>query len=286
MTLAIAIGKFDALHLGHRALAERASSCGRPALLRLTGLAEAFGWPARPPLVAESDRKRILATWPGSPAELEAPIADWRDQPAEAFIAWLAERHGATALVVGADFRCGRGRSAGVVELATLCAAQGMRLEVVPPLLVAGSAASSSRVRQALAAVDLDTATACLGRRHRLCGVVQRGDGRGRNLGFPTANLGAGENQAPADGVYAAWAMLGTQRLPAAVNIGHLPTVGGGRPMTIEAHLPGWSGDCYGQYIGLELVTRLRAEERFADLAALRQRIASDVAAVTALLSA
>jgi len=285
VTLAVAIGKFDALHLGHRALAERAAACGRPVLLRLTGLAEAFGWPARSPLVAESDRTRVLATWPGLPEERNAPIAGLRDLPAETFVAWLAEQHGATVLVVGADFRCGRGRSAGVVELAQLCAVQGLRLEVVPPLLVEGAAASSSRVRQALAAADLATASACLGRSHRLCGTVQRGDGRGRTLGFPTANLGAGDNQVPADGVYAAWAILGGQRLPAAVNIGHLPTVGGGRPLTVEAHLPGWSGDCYGQVLGLDLVARLRPEQRFADLTALRQGIVSDVAAVTTLLA-
>jgi riboflavin kinase/FMN adenylyltransferase len=286
MNRAVAVGKFDALHLGHRALAARAATLGAPRLLRLTGLAAAFGWVPRAPLLAEDDRARVLSAWDGRPDEAEADLRSLRDLDAGAFLDWLRQVHGAGALVVGADFRCGRGRSAGVAELAPLCAARGLALAVVEPVLVAGAPASSSRIRAALAEGDVAAAAACLGRPHRLLGMVARGDGRGRTLGFPTANLGDPRSQPPATGVYAAWAGLGGATWPAAVNVGVLPTVGGERPLTIEAHLLGFAGDAYGRSLALDLVARLRPEQRFASLDALRQQIGDDVARVGVLLGA
>jgi riboflavin kinase/FMN adenylyltransferase len=281
MNNAVAFGKFDALHVGHRALAERAMELGTPRLLRLTGLAKAFGWPARAPLVAEQDRARVLATWQGHPDEAVADFAALRALEADGFLDWLQRTHAATALVVGADFRCGRGRAAGVAELAPLCVARGLQLAVVAPVLVGGLVASSSRVRDALAAGDVTTAALCLGRPHRLVGTVVRGDGRGRRLGFPTANLGRPRNQAPAPGVYAARAVLAGGSWPAAVNVGVLPTVGAERPLSVEAHLIGYAGDCYGADLALDLTARIRDERRFASLDELTAQIARDIAAVT-----
>ena len=277
MSKAIAVGKFDALHLGHRALAERAAGLGSPRLLRLTGLAEAFGWPQRAPLVAEDDRARVLAGWAGHPDEAAAAFAELRALDAAGFLDWLRRSHAATALIVGADFRCGRGRLAGVVELAPLCAARGLTLAVVEPVQVGGAAASSSRVREALAAGDVAAAARCLGRPHRLVGRVVRGDGRGRGLGFPTANLGQPRNQAPAPGVYAARAVIAGASWAAAVNVGVLPTLGADRPLTVEAHLLGYAGDCYGADLALDLTVRIRDERRFASLDALKAQIAVDV---------
>ncbi len=283
---AIAVGKFDALHLGHRALAQHAEACGEAVLARLTGMAEILGWPARQHLLAEADRSRVLAAWSaelGSPIrEIGLPFARLRGLDPEAFVALCATELGASALVVGSDFRCGRGRAAGTAELAAICAERGLRLVVVPPLLIDGAPASSSRVRHALAAGDLAQATACLGRPHRLVGRVIRGDGRGRQLGFPTANLGSCDNLAPAPGVYAARAEIAGQTLRAAVNVGVLPTIGEARPLTVEAHLIGWSGDCYGSVLGLDLLARIRDERRFASLELLKRQIAADVEACRA----
>lgn len=283
---AVAVGKFDALHVGHRALAERAAGLGAPRLLRLTGLAESFGWAQRIPLVAEDDRARVLAAWAGSPDEVGVDIHTLRELDAAAFLDWLQRDHVACALVVGADFRCGRGRAAGVADLAPLCAARGLTLAVVEPVQVAGAPASSSRVRAALAAGDVVAAAACLGRPHRLLGTVARGDGRGRTLGFPTANLGAPRSQPPAAGVYAARALLDGTVWPAAVNVGVLPTVGGERPLTVEAHLVGFAGEIYGRPLALDLIAHLRPERRFASLEVLRQQIAADVASVPELIAA
>jgi riboflavin kinase / FMN adenylyltransferase len=282
---AVAVGKFDALHVGHRALAMRASAIGAPRLLRLTGLAEAFGWPVRAPIVAEDDRLRVLDGWHAGLREAVADIRGLRELDGAGFLDWLQRTCSASALVVGADFRCGRGRTCGVDELAGLCQERSMRLEVVGAVAVDGRPASSSRVREALAAGDCAEAERCLGRPHRLHGTVQRGDGRGRGLGFPTANLGSGANQAPATGVYAARATVLGRGVAAAVNVGVLPTIGGDRPQSIEAHLLGWSGDCYGAPLDLDLVARVRPEQRFASLADLREQIGRDVAAVAGLIA-
>jgi riboflavin kinase/FMN adenylyltransferase len=265
---AIAIGKFDALHLGHRALAQRAGL-----LVRLTGMARVFGWPERPPLVAPVDRVRVLADW--WMQEREQDIGAIRDLDADGVMAWLG-RLGASRLIVGHDFRCGRDRS---VDAAAL-RARGLPVDEVDAVQVGGAPASSSRIRAALERGDLAEAEACLGRPHRLCGTVRRGDGRGRTLGFPTCNLGACDNLVPRPGVYAARAVLAGDIVPAAVNIGRLPTVGGDRPLTVEAHLLGWTGDCYGATIGLDLVQRIRDERRFASLPDLRAQIAADVSAI------
>lgn len=281
---AVAVGKFDALHVGHRALVRQAAALGAPVLLRLTGLAEAFGWPSRAPIVAEDDRPRVLATWLPGVREAVADIRGLRGLDGVGFVDWLLRTHDAGHLVVGDDFRCGRDRSCGVAELAGLCRARGMGLSVVPAVQVDGSPASSTRVREALLRGDCAEAARCLDRPHRLHGTVQRGDGRGRGLGFPTANLGSGANQAPATGVYAARASVLGRSVPAAVNVGVLPTIGGGRPQTIEAHLIGWSGDCYGAPLDLDLVARIRPEQRFASLNDLRAQIARDVAAVQRLV--
>ena len=104
-------------------------------------------------------------------------------------------------------------------------------------------------------------------------------------VGVNTANLGGCTNLEPASGVYAAWAHLDGQRLPAALNIGHVPTAGDARPLTVEAHLIGWSGDCYGRPLGLDLIARLRGEHRFATLDALVAQIRADIAAVPAMLA-
>jgi riboflavin kinase/FMN adenylyltransferase len=286
---AYAIGKFDALHRGHFALIEQATACDAPCLLGFSGMAEELGWPTRKPLVAVGDRARVLDLWSHTVGatirEIELPFAGIRGMSPGAFVSHLRDVHHATALVVGDDFRFGRDRGGDATALSSLAAANQMRVIVIPAVQHLGEAVSSSRVRAALAVGDVALAAALLGRPHRLLGTVVRGDGRGRKLGIPTANLGACANLEPASGVYAAWAYLEGQRLPAALNIGHVPTVGGDRPLTVEAHLIDWRGDCYGRELGLDLIARLRGEHRFATLDALVAQIRADITAVPMLLT-
>ncbi len=284
---ALAIGKFDALHLGHRALAERATTFGPALLLGFTGMAEVLGWPPRRPLIAPSDRPRVLGLWS---RELGAPISHAalafpEIQPLSAgeFLDLVRARFAATAVVVGEDFRGGRGRSAGVAELRELAVVRGLAFAAVPPVMHQGAPISSSRVREALAAGDVASARVLLGRPHRLVGTVVRGDGRGRSIGVPTANCGERENQEPATGVYAAMVGVGGggERHPAAVNVGRAPTVGPDRPLTVEAHLIGAQRDCYGERIAIDFIARLREERRFPSLDSLKTQLALDIAAAT-----
>jgi riboflavin kinase/FMN adenylyltransferase len=284
---AFAIGKFDALHLGHRALVERACQLGDATLLQFSGMAELLGWPQRLPLVAPSERLRVLELWSrqlGHPVQArEVPFALVRTMEPEAFVSYLATELHTHAIVVGDDFRFGIHRSGDLPTLMRLAPEHAIGIAVVPSVSQGGASISSSRVRAALAVGQIEETTACLGRPHRLIGTVVRGDGRGRTIGFPTANCSQRENLAPGSGVYAAWAYLDgagpERRLRAAVNIGRLPTVGDDRPLTVEAHLLDYHQDCYGSRLALDFIARLRDERRFADLSALRSQIEQDVGA-------
>ncbi len=282
MSDAVCIGKFDALHRGHRALADAARTLGRPLLLRLAGQAEALGWTPRLPLVAEADRQRILASW--EVREADIPFAEVRHLDPAGFMAVLAHRFAPTALVVGADFRGGPGRSADAQAFAAAAVARGWQAVVVPLLPDADGPISSSRIRTLLATGDVAGAAALLGRPHRLAGPVVRGDGRGRSIGIPTANVAVNGVQLPANGVYAAWAHLDGVRYRAVLNLGTVPTAGAGRAQTCEAHLLEFAGDCYDRTLALDLVVRLRDERRFPSFADLVTQIRADIAAADAYL--
>lgn len=288
---AVALGKFDALHLGHRALAETVAALApAPALLTFSGMAEVLGWPAREPLVATSDRPRIVTDW----ARLSRTTLGWIEQPFAAvrslspsdFIDFLRHDLAVTAVVVGEDFRFGRGRSGNADDLRRLAVAAGLAVAVVPHVAHQGVSVSSSRIRHLLESGEVTAAAAQLGRWHRVVGTVKRGDGRGRTLGFPTANCSARENLVPGVGVYACWAEINGARYPAALNIGYLPTISADRTLSVEAHLLGFSGDCYGQRLALDLVARVRDEQRFSSLEALKAQLARDVAQIPGILAA
>jgi riboflavin kinase/FMN adenylyltransferase len=143
---------------------------------------------------------------------------------------------------------------------------------------------SSTYVRSCVDAGDVETAARVLGRPHRLEGVVVRGDQRGREIGFPTANLMTARHTAiPADGVYAAWLIRGGQRLPAAVSIGTNPTFAA-TERRIEAYVLDFAGDLYGERLALDFVARLRQMEKFSNVEALVDAIDDDVARTRAIL--
>ena len=283
----VCLGKFDALHRGHRALAACAATFGESVhLVCFSGMAEALGWQPRLPLTAPTDRARILASWPGAPSEVALPFAEIRDLDAGAFLRLISHRLGATTVVVGEDFRGGRGRHADVAAFVAAGRSAGVSVQAVAAVADDHGPVSSTRVRSALAAGDLAMVESLLGRRHRVMGTVVRGDGRGKKIGIPTANLGHRENQEPGPGVYAAWACLADHRIPAVVNIGNVPTAGEDRPLTVEAHLLDWQGDCYDAPMALECVQRIRTEQRFASFSDLVAQIHIDVHKARSILQA
>lgn len=148
-----------------------------------------------------------------------------------------------------------------------------------------GRLVSSSRIRRSLVEGNISDATGCLGRPYRIVGTVIHGDGRGHELGIPTANLNIWDEQVlPANGVYSAWASLGLERFKAAVNIGYRPTVNG-HSLNIEAHLLDFNHEIYGQELALEFYGRIRNEQRFDGLESLVNQIHRDIAQVNRVLA-
>jgi riboflavin kinase/FMN adenylyltransferase len=188
----------------------------------------------------------------------------------------LASRLKAQAVVVGWDFRFGSGRGGDVDALRA--ALSSAVVEQVSPMIEGGEPISSSRIRRLIAAGDVVGAGALMGRPHRLSGTVVHGDARGRTIGFPTANLRCDVECLPAWGVYAVDARIGSSAaIRGVLNIGMRPTFQGSE-LRIEAHLLDWQGDLYGAELSLDLVARIRDEQRFASVDALVAQIREDVA--------
>jgi riboflavin kinase/FMN adenylyltransferase len=190
----------------------------------------------------------------------------------------LVERLHAAAVVVGDNFRFGHRAAGDLAALRDLGTSFGFATEGVPLLRDGDVTISSTYVRACIDAGDVRQAAAALGREHRLDGIVVRGDGRGRQLGYPTANVRTERYAAiPADGVYAGRVVLAGKRLPAAISIGTKPTFEG-REHAVEPYILDFDEDIYGDELGVEFTERLRGQERFDRIEDLVAQIGRDVA--------
>jgi riboflavin kinase/FMN adenylyltransferase len=183
---------------------------------------------------------------------------------------------------VGANFLFGRNRSGTYTLLRALGEDRGFRAEKIDPVRYKDFVVSSTRVRHLVGEGRVDEAAALLGHHYFLDGTVVHGDGRGRQLGFPTANLQTGNELLPAFGIYATIAVIDGVHHPSVTSVGVRPTIGDGR-VTVEAHLLDGDRDLYGRTLRLALVQWLREERKFEDLDALRTQIADDAALARAL---
>ena len=282
----LAVGAFDGLHLGHRALlaatlAHARAARRRPAILTFVGSPRALLRPENAPGAILDRRAFILAIRALAPdaAILFQPFTlAFAATPAETF----AHRLRGAALFCGEDWRFGAGAEGDPAFLR----ARGFDVRVVPYAQWRGGRISSTRIRGALAEGRIDDAAAMLGRPWSFTGTVVRGRGlAGPSLGVPTANIPyrgrGGERMAPlAHGVYRAVAQVGGRRWPALLNFGTAPSVKGLAEPLFEAHLLGASGDLYGAEITLSLAEpRLRPERAFPTLEALRAQIRADLEA-------
>jgi riboflavin kinase/FMN adenylyltransferase len=292
---AVAVGNCDGVHLGHAAIARRlvdtARRLGLPAVvLSFDPHPAAVLRPAAAPVALSTIARRaelLLAL--GIDAVLVQPTdRELLSLSAERFFTELLRaRLGARAIVEGADFRFGAGRGGDIALLETLCRRDGVVVETVAPVTVAGEAVSSSRIRGLIAAGRVGEAATMLTAAYRLRGTVVAGAGRGKPLGFPTANLDRIATLLPAPGVYAAVASLpeaAGERHPAAVHVGRNETFGAER-ITVEAHLIGFSGTLYGSDLDVDFLERLRDTHRFASVDELKAQLASDVARAEAVVS-
>jgi riboflavin kinase/FMN adenylyltransferase len=294
----LTIGNFDGVHRGHQALvaalvqAAHADGCQAGLLTfdphPLTVLRPNT---ALASLTSTEERAEILAAL-GLDFVLVLPFSrEIAARSAAEFMRELARHVPLRALWIGPDFALGRGREGDAGRLAEIGVELGYRVEIVPPFDWLGRPVRSSRIRALLSeAGDAQQATGLLGRPYQMWGTVTEGARRGRTIGFPTANLSLPPDElnrrlVPANGVYACWAWHAERGYPAVVNIGVRPTFDNGH-RSIEAFLLDFSGDLYGETLGLSFVARLRGEQRFPNAAALIAQIEADTAAARRILCA
>ncbi len=280
----VAVGEFDGVHLGHRAVI-----AGSDTVLTFEPHPLAVLRPdTPPPLITSLEIKARLVAGLGVRELVVIPFDDaFAHQTAAEFIDdVLVGKLGATHVSVGDNFRFGHGAGG---NAALLSADPRFETRVVPMVEVAGEVVSSSRIRSLVEAGEVERATAFLGAPFSVTGIVRHGDKRGRTLGFPTANLVPEEGLLyPGHGVYAARALLDDTSLErcAAVNVGVRPTFDSGLGLLIEAFLVDWQGDLYGQQLTVEFLGRLRGEERFDSVDALIVQMNRDVDAARAICAA
>lgn len=293
---AVTIGTFDGVHMGHRSLImqtmERAEELGA------TGVA--LTWdrhPAMtlrpdkaPPLLSSTQRKVELLGESGidMTAVLAFDEAFSHMTPEDFVTEVLVQRLGARVVLVGEDWRFGH-KAAGTVDLLRRMGNElGFDVAGVTLQTIGGEAVSSSRIRRAIAEGDMEEARALLGRPFDLDGVVVRGAARGKDLGFPTANLDVDPALArPPLGVYAGMARVGDMVRTAAISVGVNPTFGGQEghsPVSVEAFLLDFDGDLYGQTVRLSFWARLRDELRFSSVDDLVAQMHEDVQATRNLI--
>jgi riboflavin kinase/FMN adenylyltransferase len=288
----VTIGQFDGVHLGHQSVVARAVELGRERGLPVVVVTfdphpdEVTRPGSHPPFLCSTRRRAELLAGLGVDAVCVLPftLAFSRLDPDEFVRGVLVERLHAATVVVGEDFVFGHKAAGDVALLARLGEKYEYTTEGLPLLVLDGVTISSSEIRALLEAGDVTEAAKALGRPHRVEGVVVRGHQRGRQLGFPTANVESPPHTAiPADGVYAGWlATLGedgqeTRRWTAAISIGTNPTFDG-RLRAVEAYaIDRHDLDLYGLHAAIDFGTRLRGTLRFDSVQALVEQMHLDV---------
>ena len=283
---ALTIGNFDGVHRGHqhliRFVIERAQQ------LDLSGGAVTlYPDPARvlrpqEPMQYLTSLEERLELLRRLGLDLVVPLtftSELAEVSPRAFVTLLREELNLRLLVMGPDNAFGRNREATPERMAELGQSLGFEVEVLPrPLTEAERTVSSTAIRSALAAGDIEAVAQQLGRRYSLRGPVVQGDQRGRHLGFPTANIAVTADRAlPAYGIYATWAYLGEKRYASATSIGTRPTFDGVAP-SVEVYIMDFHEDIYDRNLRIELVERLRPELKFDGVEALIEEMNRDVA--------
>ena len=293
---AVAIGNFDGVHVGHQKLLRQVVRLAkeralRPLLMTFAPHPVAVLGRTPPEVLTTVEAKCTIIRELHPELSVHVETFDLKlaaCSPAEFVKNVLVEGVSARAVVVGRNFRFGKGRAGDFDVLKRLGAGFGLEAMAAELVSVDGEVVSSSRLRRAVSEGDVTLAGKLLGRPHAVIGKVGHGQARGRDLGFPTANLMDTEELLPADGVYAGYLSGSAETClarpaPCVVNIGRRPTVGG-QERQLEAHVLDFSGDLYGERLKLEFVDRLRDEKRFETLPALVEQIQRDIERARELL--
>ena len=291
---AVAVGAFDGLHIGHRALFERArdraqgNACIAVSFEPHPDVVLAREFRPMAPLTPLPEKRTRLARM-GVDLHVLAFTRELAALEPEAFVTqYLVAPFAPRWLVVGEDFALGRGRAGTVARLRELGAVHGFEVEAVPLERRDGEPVTSTRIRELLAEGRVAEAARLLGRSYGFTALVVGGDRKGRALGFPTANLRLhDEQQVPAHGIYAVWARIAGEAMwrMGAMSVGVRPTFGGGL-RTLEVFLLDFEGDLYGRDLTVEFAAWLRPEQAFPGPEELVRAMRADVDAARAHLTA
>ncbi|AER66662.1 riboflavin biosynthesis protein RibF [Thermovirga lienii DSM 17291] len=284
----VVLGAFDGFHKGHQALFDAASKM----TLRLEDSWGVVTFSPHPQAVLSSDgftflfterEREILARFFGIPELVRIQFTrKLAEMEPEDFVCFLEERFFIRGLVVGEDFRFGRLRKGNASMLKELAHVRGWQTSIVPQVSFDGDKISSSKIRVLVSLGDVRTAGNMLGYPFFLNGSVSHGEGRGRSLGFPTANIVPCTGKIlPDRGVYAGAAAVEGEIFPAAINIGFNPTFEGIRSLRVEAHIVGFKGDIYNKKITIFFLEKIRQESKFLKVEELVEQIKKDVKATT-----
>lgn len=291
---AIALGNFDGLHAGHRAVIAdargQAKRIGAPlGVATFEPAPRRFFQPDAPPFRLMTPLRRQIALDAIGVDELhllrfDAAMAAMTDR--EFCERVIVGEVGARAVSVGFDFRFGKGRMGDAESLTRIGRDLGFDVSVVAEVKDAGAKVSSSRIREAIERGDMETAAAGLGGQWIVDAIVEHGEKRGRTLGFPTANMNLGDIVHPAHGIYAVWARVEGEETwrPGVANFGRTPTTGL-RDALLEVVIFDWSGDLYGKRLHTAFVKYLRAEATFDGLEALVTQMHGDAAEARRVLA-
>jgi len=283
----LTIGTFDGVHRGHQEIVRKLAAGAHST----ESQAAVFTFFPHPALVLGKRRDPFYLTTPDERAVLLGKLGadivitfpfnlQTASTSAYDFMALLKQHLGLHHLIVGYDFALGKDRQGDVPTLQKIGVELGYTVEAMPPFKIEGEAVSSSRIRSALAAGDMELAALLLGRPFQVSGKVVTGDGRGRTIGIPTANLSLwAERAIPRAGVYVCQAVVNGKVWGAVTNVGFRPTFESQPvPPRVETHLLDFITEIYGQEISLNFLSRLRDEQRFPNVEALAAQIQRDIA--------
>jgi riboflavin kinase/FMN adenylyltransferase len=286
----VTIGNFDGVHLGHQSLVASLLEEGRRrgvpsvALLFDPHPTVVLGTKIPPRITSIDDRIRLLEGLGVDHVFVEKFTRELQMTSAEAYLEQLVRRLGMEFLCVGPTTHIGSGRGGTPGRLREIGRELGFSVNVADEYRIGGETVSSSRIRRRIEEGDVEGAGRLLGRWYRTTGEVVRGDGRGKTLGFPTANLGGIPTLVPARGVYAVLGEVDGVSIPAAANVGYRPTVREIPELAVEIHLLGYRGSLVGRLLQVTWIARLRDERKFESEEALRQQIEQDCRAVREIL--
>ncbi len=280
MKRAIALGTFDGVHIGHRAIIGTAVKNAQalqmePMIYTFTAHPMALFGKQPPLLMTQSERMATLSSM-GCALCADEFSREYASTEPELFIKMLIERFDMGCAVAGFNYTFGRRGEGSVDTLKELGEKYGFRVEIVPPVMYKDEAVSSTRIRACLENGNVLDAGKMLSNPYSITGPVEKNRGIGRTLDYPTANISGWKDRAvPLAGVYATRAVLNGTGYPAVTNIGRNPTVNG-EHTTIETHILGFNADIYGKELKVEFVERIRGEIRFPDVHALALQMKAD----------